>query len=192
MRNMQNLADQSLAVRWYCIQAKPRNEKRALFHVTRAGIETLHPLIETYTSRSATSKKVLEPLFPGYFFARFSIGDHYPTVRWARGVKQILGNQKGPIPVGEEVIGEIQKRIDSHGVARRPYDLKPKDPVKVKAGPLRDLIGVFDCWVPKEGRVRILLRLLGHETSVEIEYNQVEKVWHSNRSTTLPASAECL
>jgi FlaA1/EpsC-like NDP-sugar epimerase len=33
-------------LQWYCIQTKPRNEKRALFHVRRAGIETLQPLIE--------------------------------------------------------------------------------------------------------------------------------------------------
>lgn len=164
--------------RWYVVQTKPRNEKRALFHIKRAGIETLNPLIETYTSRNGASKKVLEPLFPGYFFARFEVASHYPTVRWARGVRKVLGNHDGPAPISEEIIYEIRKRIDSHGVARKPYDLKPEDPVKIKAGPLKDLVGIFDRWLPKEGRIRILLRLLGYETSVELDYLQVEKVWN--------------
>lgn len=175
---METVTDQFVPFHWYVVQTKPRNEKRALFHLGRAGIETLNPLMETYTSRSGTSRKALEPLFPGYFFARFDVASHYPIVRWARGVRRVLGRHDGPTPVGEEIIDEIRKRIDSHGVTRRPYDLKPEDPVKIKAGPLKDLMGIFERWLPKEGRIRILLRLLGYETSVEIDYLQVEKAWN--------------
>jgi len=175
---MKILASQSMDFHWYVVQTKPKNENRALFHLARAGIETLNPLMETFASRKGVSKKVLEPLFPGYFFARFDIASHYPTVRWARGVRKVLGNKEGPTPVGEEIIYEIRKRIDSHGVARRPYDLKIEDSVKIKAGPLKDLIGIFERWLPKEGRIRILLRLLGYETSVELDYSQVERVWN--------------
>ncbi len=175
---MGTLADQSVPFFWYVVQTKPRNEKRAIFHLTRAGIETLNPLMETYTTRSGASRKVLEPLFPGYVFARFDAVSHYPIVRWARGARKILGNREGPVPVSDEIITEIRKRIDDHGVARRPYELKPEDPVRIKAGPLRDLIGIFERWLPKEGRIRVLLHLLGYETGVELEYSQVEKVWN--------------
>jgi len=175
---MQTLADQSLTFRWYVVRTKPKNENRALFHLTRAGIETLNPLMETYTSRKGAPKKALEPLFPGYFFARFDVPCQYSTVRWARGVRAVLGNQGGPTPVSEETIDEIRKRIDPRGVAKRPYDLKPEDCVKIKAGPLKDLMGIFERWLPKEGRIRILLCLLGYETNVELDYSQVERVWN--------------
>jgi len=170
--------DQTFNLQWYVIQTKPRNEKRALFHVTRAGIETLNPLMENARSRNGVLQKALEPLFPGYFFARFDVASHYPTVRWARGVRKVLGRDDGPIPVGQEVIDEIRKRIDDHGVATRPYELKPNDSVRVKAGPLRDLIGIFERWLPKEGRIRVLLSLLGSQTNVEMDYLQVEKMWN--------------
>jgi transcriptional antiterminator RfaH len=175
---METLTDQTFNLHWYVIQTKPRNENRALFHIERAGIETLNPLMENCRSRNGIVQKALEPLFPGYFFARFDVASHYPTVRWARGVKKVLGRDDGPIAIGQDVIDEIRKRIDDHGVARRPYDLKPDDPVKVRAGPLRDLIGIFERWLPKEGRIRVLLSLLGCETSVEMDYSQVEKTWH--------------
>jgi len=178
METMDILADQPLTFYWYVVQTKPRNEKRALFHLTRACIETLNPLMESYTSRNGMSKRVLEPLFPGYFFARFNVASHYPTVRWARGVRRVLGKDDGPIPVGEDIIEEIRKRIDDHGVTRRPYDLKPEDHVRIKAGPLRDLVGIFERWLPKQGRIRVLLSLLGYETGVELDYLQVEKVWN--------------
>jgi transcriptional antiterminator RfaH len=181
---MDTLVDQSQNLWWYVIQTKPKNENRARFHLTRAGIETLNPLMETYRSRNGGFKKTVEPLFPGYFFARFEAACHYPIVRWARGVKRILGNRDGPIPVREEIIHEIRRRVDDHGVARRPYDLKPEDPVRITAGPLKDLIGIFERWLPKERRIRILLRLLGYETSVELDYSQVEKVWHVCEPTT--------
>ena len=177
---MARVVDRSMSLRWYCVQTKSRNEKRALFHIKRAGIETLNPLLETYWSRDRVSKKVLEPLFPGYFFVRFDVNYHYSTVQWARGVKRVLGNHAGPTPVDDGIITEIRKRIDNDGVARTPYDFKPKDPVKIRTGPLRDLIGVFETWVPKAGRIRILLCLLGIETSVELDYCQVEKVWNGN------------
>jgi transcriptional antiterminator RfaH len=177
---METFAHQPATFHWYCIQTKPKNEKRALFHLRRGGIETLNPLIETDTSRNRVSKKALEPLFPGYFFAQFDLARDYSTVRWARGVRRVLGNQKGPTPVSEKIIHQIRKRIDSHGVARRPYDLKPEDHVRIKAGPLRDLIGIFERWLPREGRIRILLRLLGYERSVELNYSHVEKVWNAN------------
>ena len=175
---MTTLADQSLNTRWYVVQTKPRNEKRALFHLTRAGIETLNPLMENYRSRSGRPKTMLEPLFPGYLFARFDVPSHYPIVRWARGVKKVLGRDDGPTPVGEEIIDEIRKRIDSRGVARRPYELNPEDSVRIRTGPLKDLIGIFERWLPKEGRIRVLLSLLGYETGVELDYLQVEKVWN--------------
>lgn len=171
------MADRPRDFRWYCVQTKPKNEKRALFHLERWGIETLNPQIETYVSRSGIPHKVLEPLFPGYFFARLHLASHFPTVRWARGVRRILGNEDGPTPVSEGIIEEIRRRVDNRGVARRPYDLKPDDPVRIKSGPLKDLIGIFERWSPREERIRVLLHLLGQETRVDLEYAQVEKLW---------------
>jgi transcription antitermination factor NusG len=141
------------------------------------GIETLNPLMEAYSSRKGTASKTLKPLFPNYIFARFILERDYTKVRWARGVNKVLGRGREPMPVSDVVINEIRNRIDEGRIVRRAYDLKPHDTVKIKEGPLRDLMGIFDRWVSKEGRIRVLLSLIGYQTSVQLHYSQVEKVW---------------
>jgi len=81
------------------------------------------------------------------------------------------------MPISDGVVREIRNRVDEDCVVRRAYDLKPHDTVKIREGPLKDLIGVFDRWGSKEGRIRVLLSLIGYQTSVQLHYSQVERVW---------------
>jgi transcriptional antiterminator RfaH len=162
---------------WFVVQTKPRNEQRAQYYLEREGIEILNPLMEAYTSRRGRSSKTLKPLFPNYIFARFILMRDYPKVRWARGVDKIVGRGREPMPISDVVVDEIRNRIDEECIVKRAYDLKPHDTVKIKEGPLRDLLGVFDRWMSKEGRIRVLLSLIGYQTNVQLHYTQVEKVW---------------
>jgi len=162
---------------WYVVQTKPRNEGRAQFHLEREGIETLNPLMETYCSKGGKSTVALKPLFPNYIFARFILEQDYPKVKWARGVNKVVGRGREPIPISDIVVSEIKNRIDDDCVVKRAYDLNPQDTIKIKEGPLRDLTGIFDRWMSKEGRIRVLLSLIGYQTSVQLHYSQVEKVW---------------
>jgi transcriptional antiterminator RfaH len=162
---------------WYVVQTKPRNEERAQFHLEREGIETLNPLMEAFRSRGGRTRKTLEPLFPNYIFARFLLERDYPKVKWARGVNKVVGRGREPMPISDEIVEEIKNRIDEGCVVRRAFDLKTHDPVRIKEGPLRDLIGVFDGWMSKEGRIRVLLSMIGYQTGVQLHYSQVEKVW---------------
>ena len=162
---------------WYVVQTKPRNEQRAQYYLEREGIETLSPLMEACRSKRGRSLRTLKPLFPNYIFARFILERDYPKVRWARGVNKVIGRGREPMPINDVVVQEIKNRIDEDCVVNRAYDLKPHDTVKIKEGPLRDLIGVFDRWMSKEGRIRVLLSLIGYQTSVQLHYSQVEKVW---------------
>jgi transcriptional antiterminator RfaH len=162
---------------WYVVQTKPRNEERAQFHLEREGIETLNPLMEAFRSRRGRARRTLEPLFPNYIFARFLLEKDYPKVKWARGVNKVVGRGREPMPISDEIVEEIKSRIGEGCVVRRAFDLQPHDPVKIKEGPLKDLIGVFDGWMGKEGRIRVLLSLIGYQTGVQLHYSQVEKVW---------------
>ena len=162
---------------WYVVQTKPRNEQRAQYYLEMEGVETLNPLMEAYRSKGGRSLMTLKPLFPNYIFARFTLERDYPKVRWARGVNKVLGRGGGPMPIGDEVVEEIKSRIGEDCVVKRAYNLKSQDTVKIKEGPLKDLMGIFDRWMSKEGRIRVLLSLIGYQTSVQLHYSQVEKVW---------------
>ena len=161
---------------WYVIQTKPKKEEEAKFYLSTKGLEIFNPLMEAFLARNGRLNKELKPLFPSYIFGKFDLEQDFSLVRWARGVKKILGNGVYPSPVSEEVIEMIKKRADRDGVIRRTYYIEPNDVIRIKSGPLKDLLGIFERWVSDSDRVRILLNLIGYQPAVELHYSMIEKV----------------
>ena len=148
----------------------------AASYLSTKGVEIFSPLIEAFNARNAKVTKELKPLFPGYIFGKFDLEQNYPLVRWGKGVKCILGFGGYPTAISEEVVEIIKERTDTQGVVRVNQHFKRNDVVRIKAGPLRDLIGIFERWASDNERVRILLNLIGYQPAVEIHYSMIEKV----------------
>jgi transcription antitermination factor NusG len=161
---------------WYVIQTKPKKEEEAKSYLSTKGLEIFSPLMESFTTRNGRMSKGLKSLFPGYIFGKFDLEQNYPLVRWARGVKKILGFGGNFTPVSEEVVELIKKRTDGNGIVRENYHFETNDLVRIKSGPLKDLLGIFDRWVSDSERVRVLLSLIGYQPAVEIHYSMIEKV----------------
>jgi transcriptional antiterminator RfaH len=161
---------------WYVIQTKPKKEAEAESYLSTKGVEIFNPLMETFALRNGRMNKELKPLFAGYIFGKFDLDQNYPLVRWARGVKKILGFGEYPIPISEEVVEIIKERTDTQGIVRIRHHFKANDVIRIKAGPLRDLFGIFERWISDSERARILLNLIGYQPAVEIHYSMIEKV----------------
>ena len=161
---------------WYVIQTKPKKEEEARSYLSTKGVEVFNPLLETFTPRNGRMNKEFKPLFSNYIFGRFDLNQDYPLVRWARGVRKVLGFGGYPTPVAEEVIEIIKRRTDNNGIVRENYHFEPDDLVRIKSGPLKDLLGIFDRWVSDSERVKILLNLIGYQPAVEMHYSMIEKV----------------
>ncbi|MBM4307118.1 MAG: hypothetical protein FJ115_09810 [Deltaproteobacteria bacterium] len=161
---------------WYVIQTKPKREEEVISHLSLKGVNIFGPKIESFSMRTGKMVRELKPLFPGYLFGKFNLEQDYSLVRWGRGVKTILGFGGYPIPVSEEVIEIIRNRADPMGIIRRTVHFKPNDCVKIKSGPLKDLVGIFERWVSDSERVRILLNLIGYQPAIEMHYSMLEKV----------------
>src|SRR5437763_5881507 len=94
-------SDRAMPAGWYAVQTKRYSEGRVSRSLTRSQIPAFLPLIEV-THRSRGRRCVsLEPLFPCYLFAQMERLDHDPgvwhSVRWAPGVRSILGADDEPI-----------------------------------------------------------------------------------------------
>jgi transcriptional antiterminator RfaH len=161
---------------WYVIQTKPKKEGEATSYLSTKGVEIFNPLIETFVPRNGKMNRELKPLFPNYIFAKFELEKNYPLVRWAKGVKKVLGFGGYPSPVSEEVMELIRTRADENGIIKKTHAFRPNDLVRITSGPLRELWGIFDRWVSDSERVRILLNLIGYQPAVEIHYSWIEKV----------------
>jgi len=88
----------------------------------------------------------------------------------------VLGFGGYPVPIREEVIELIKKRTDENGIVKKTHHFMANDVVRIKTGPLKDLLGIFDRWISDGERVRVLLNLIGYQPEVEIHYSMIEKV----------------
>jgi transcriptional antiterminator RfaH len=162
--------------RWYVIQTKPKREQEVNFYLSSKGLEMFSPLMESFSLRNGGMARELKPLFPSYIFGRFNAEERYPLVRWARGVKKILGFGGYPTPVADDVVRLIKDKTDENAVVRKMCSFQPNDVVRVTCGPLRDLLGIFERWVSDGERVRVLLNLIGYQPAVELHHSMLEKV----------------
>ncbi|HUL22592.1 MAG TPA: transcription termination/antitermination NusG family protein [Thermodesulfobacteriota bacterium] len=161
---------------WYVIQTKPKKEEEAKSYLSTKGVEVFNPLMETFLLRNGRMNKELKPLFPNYIFGKFDLDLNYPLVRWARGVKKVLGFGEYPTPVSEEAVEIIKERTDTHGIVRLRCHYQTNDLIRIKSGPLKDLLGIFESWISDSDRVRILLNLVGYQPVVEMHHSMIEKV----------------
>jgi transcriptional antiterminator RfaH len=162
---------------WFVIQTKPKKEEEAKTYLSLKGVEIFNPLMENFLTRNGKISKEYKPLFPGYMFGKFDLEQDYSLVRWGRGVKKILGlGRNYPTPVSEEVVEIIKRRTDGNGIVRKSYHFEANDRIRIKSGPLKDLLGIFERWVSDSERVRVLLNLIGYQPAVEMHYSMIEKV----------------
>src|SRR3989442_843532 len=116
---------------WYVVQAKARQEYRAEANLRAWGMETFLPKL---LRRVVVDMKVVgrvEPLFPGYVFARFDVTTMLSKVRFTRGLTRVVGTEEGPSPLGDDVIAAIRARIDRTGYVRLMPTLKSGDRVRI-------------------------------------------------------------
>jgi transcriptional antiterminator RfaH len=162
-------------LRWFVVQANPREEQRAQHFLEEKGFQTYLPRMEAVTVRSFKSITVQKPLFPGYLFCFFDPNESLAFVRWTKGVKKLLPESVCPVPVEEHVVDAIRSLEHRDGVIRK-QPLQKNDKVRIARGPLKDILGIFDHWSSDQGRVRVLLNFISYQASVELHHSLLERV----------------
>lgn len=162
-------------LKWYVVQCKPREEKRALHFLVEKGFHAYLPRMEVVKMRGLKTTKIQKPLFPGYLFCLFNIGESLAHVRWTQGVKKLLPESVNPTSVENEVVEAIQSLEQKDGVIRK-QPLEKNDRIRIVRGPMKDVLGIFDHWTSNCGRVRILLNFITYQASANIHYSIIERL----------------
>lgn len=148
-------------VNWFAIHAKPRRESFAAINISALGIGILLPQVKVERFVRGVAQQSTKPLFPGYFFARFCPENSFESVKAARGVSQVVSSGRMPIPVYEEVVREIQDRIQEDGlILIRPQHLDPGTRVSIQGGPFEGIMGRVERELDDRKRVAIFLETL--------------------------------
>jgi transcriptional antiterminator RfaH len=156
------------------VHTKVRKEQYAEWQLTRRGVETFLPWI-VHPSRISLDD-VLQPLFPGYLFARVDLARQYWDVVWAPGVHRLVGFGETPSSIDDGVIDFLRARAGDGGVVRMFPVFREGDRVRIKQGPLAGLVGIIEKPCGGRGRVRVLMELLRRQTRVEVSERLLDLV----------------
>lgn len=148
-------------------------ENRKLKHL----IPDVNIPTETITEvKDGKTRQVERKIYPGYVLVKMIMTDEtWYLVRNTRGCTGFVGQDKSggskPIPLTEEeirVMGVEKKQVK--------VDYEIGDSVRVIDGPLKGFIGsVFELEIDKN-KVNVIVSMLGRETPVELNLDQVEAV----------------
>jgi transcriptional antiterminator RfaH len=158
--------------RWFAVHAKTAREEFAATSVTALGLEVLLPKLQKKRRVRGVAKPWMAPLFPGYFFARFSPAQSLDQVRYAPGVLRVISSGRMPIALDEGIVPALRARLEPDGVLRlAETPLQRGAMVIVQEGPFAGLIGRFEQEWDDRARVVILLEAIQYARVV------IEKRW---------------
>ncbi|HOI44117.1 MAG TPA: transcription termination/antitermination NusG family protein [Candidatus Aminicenantes bacterium] len=155
---------------WFVINTKPKKESQVEKLFIEGGFKIYNPKYR--------DEKTVKPFFPGYAFLRFDHPCQYQTVKYTRGLKRVVGNREGPIPIPEEVIQGLQARERDGFIEFPKYGEAPGvgDEIEVAEGPLKGLKGIFKKEIGDKERVMILLNYVSYQGVMLIEKKKLKKI----------------
>lgn len=161
---------------WFAVQTKPRHESRVLHWLReRSGLSVFLPRVEETRKRRSRRVTIVEPLFPSYLFVQMKFEPApWDAVRWAPGVKRIVGAEEVPTPIPADAMALLIERCGAAGVMQWRPSFHAGEPVRVVGGPFAGLEGVLERPTCRGERVRVLLRMLGSTTPVELDVTDIE------------------
>ncbi|MGQ9633337.1 MAG: transcription termination/antitermination protein NusG [Bryobacteraceae bacterium] len=163
-----------MLAQWFALSVKPNHERSVAQLLEWKGWATFLPM---YRSRRRWSDRIKElelPLFAGYVFCRFPVGDK-SRILSTPSVVSIVGFAGKPVAVTDEEI-ELVRKMTASGLPVGPWPyLRVGQRVRIEAGPLSGLEGILlqlkDAW-----RVVVSIELLQRSVAAEVDRDVVSPV----------------
>ena len=152
--------------KWLAVYTKPRHEKTVEKELLKKEFEVYLPLLKERRKWSDRKKWVEFPLFRSYVFVRTKLKNALFVVQTSSVVKVIKFGEEVAV-VRNESIEAIKLMIEG-GYNPEPLNYFIKgDPVEVKDGPLKGLVGEV-IRLDKDNRLVIQVDAIQHSVSIQI------------------------
>jgi transcriptional antiterminator NusG len=126
--------------------------------------------------KNGKRKIIEEKIYPGYVLVEMVVtDDSWYVVRNTPNVTGFVGSGTTPIPVSQEEIQYLQKRM---GVDSPHYEIEVEtgDSVKIIDGPFKDFDGKVSEIDRERGKIKVLVNMFGRDTPVELDSLQIQKL----------------
>ena len=153
--------------KWLAVYTKPRHEKAVEKEFQKKGFEVYLPMLKERRKWSDRKKWVEFPLFRSYLFVRTKIKNTLFVLQTLGVVKVIKFGEEVAV-VRNESIEAIKLMIEG-GYNPEPLNYFIKgDPVEVKDGPLKGLVGEV-IRLDKNDRLVVRVDAIQHSISIQID-----------------------
>lgn len=151
--------------KWFVVQLKNNQLKKAILNLTRQNFETFVP-------RMGDAKATL--FFPGYVFVKFNPElNNWPKINNTLGVSRVLTSNRGtPLPLPHYWINTLIDLCGKGDVLLPKKDLMVGDEVRIMRGPLENTLFKIE-EVDRDGRLKFLFSIMGQKTMVSVSKENV-------------------
>lgn len=173
--------------KWYVIHTYSGYENKVMATLERKvksmGLETvinriLVPVEDEIDVKDGKKRTIKRKIYPGYVFVEMEVNDRsWYVVRNIPGVTGFVGSVTKPIPLEPEEAKRILKSqgIDDSEPKKINIHVEVGEQVRITAGPFKDYVATVTEINEEKGTLKGLIDMFGRDTSVEVDYSQIEK-----------------
>ena len=175
--------------RWYVIRAISGKEKRVKeqleLEIDRNNLndyvdQVLIPTEKVYQIKNGKKVSKEKSYLPGYVLIEAAlIGEVEHVIKSLNNVIGFLGGEKGgdPLPMRQSevnrILGKVDELSDSDAEMEIPFVVG--ESVKVIDGPFNNFNGVIEEVNEDKKKLKVMVKIFGRKTPLELNYLQVEK-----------------
>lgn len=171
--------------KWYIIQTLTGQEDRVKERI-EGNIESLNlknkvfrvlvPEEETVEIKGNKRIERKKKMYPGYVFVEMVLDeDAWYKIRSTTGVAKFIGGKTYPRAVSDR---EMQRVLKQLGIKEKEItvEFEAGEPIRIISGSFRGYTGSVAEVNPAKSKLKAMINIFGRDTSVEVDFDRVEKV----------------
>ena len=170
---------------WYVIHTYSGYEKKVKDNLERKvrsmGLENvieriLVPEEDEIDVKDGRKRTVRRKIYPGYVFVEMEVNDRsWYVVRNTPGVTGFVGSATKPVPLEPQEVRRILKSQGIEKEVRPQISVEIGEQVRIISGPFDNFYATITEINNEKRTLKGLIDMFGRETSVEVDYSQIEK-----------------
>lgn len=171
--------------KWYVVRVISGQERKIREHimleVTRSKwdkivLNILVPTEKIYTIKAGKKTIKEKTLFPGYMYIEVEdkkmTQEMWSSVRHVHGVLGFLGTLSHAEVY--KLLGKADEMLENGETIAEPFIMN--EDVKIVDGPFNDFIGTIEEINNDKKKLKVVVKIFGRKTPVEVSFMQVEKI----------------
>jgi transcriptional antiterminator NusG len=174
-------------LKWYVVRAVSGKEKKVKQYIeaeinrlnaTHLVTQVLIPMEKVFQIRDGKKIAKERNYFPGYVLLEAALnGELEHIIKNITGVIGFLGDRGQAVPMRQSevnrILGKVDEMAETGAMANLMYYVG--EPVKVMDGPFNGFSGVIEEVNEEKKKLKVMVKIFGRRTPLELNYMQVEK-----------------